>query len=195
MLSALIGTRANEGTAPELMADPDAVTPDGLEVLVARDLRKAGLDVGRVRRERLHRADDGSGDYRIGITVEVRGPRPLRLIAVGIRGPNLLGADEVERVAARITPGVTAGLLLTTSGFEPKALSAANDTAVALLKVSDARAAYDSSGWGPPGQYPIWLPEHVLELAIRDIAGALGYRMLDDATATVLLAALRLTWG
>lgn len=176
------------------MADPDALTPDGLEVLLARDLRKAGLDVGRVRRKRLERADDGSGDYRIELAVEVRGPRPVRLVAEGNRGPDPLDAVAVDRVAARITESETAALLLATSGFEPDALSAAGDAVpVALLRVSDARAAYDSSGWGPPGQYPIWLPEHLLELAARDPTGAPAYRILDDASASDLLTALRLT--
>lgn len=176
------------------MADPGALTPDGLEVLLARDLRKAGLEVGRVRRERLERAEDGSGDYRIELTVELRGPRPIRLVAEGNRGPRPLDATAVDRVVARITEGVTAGLLLATSGFEPEALSAVDDKVpVALLRVSDARAAYDSSGWAPPGQYPIWLPEHLLELAARGPARAPAYRILDDGAATDLLTALRLT--
>jgi hypothetical protein len=176
------------------MADSAALTPDGLEILLARDLRKAGLDVGRVRRERLQRADDDSGDYRVELTVELRGPRPARLVAEGNRSTQPLDAAAVDRVAARITEREPAGLLLATSGFEPGALSAAADTwPVALLRVSDARAAYDSSGWGPPGQYPIWLPEHLLELANRGPTGAPAYRMLDDTTATDLLTALRLT--
>lgn len=192
------------------MADPAILEPEGLEILLARDLRKAGLEIGRVRRSELDRSDDGSGDYRLALTVELLAPAPARLVVEGRRSAAPIGASGVHALAMRIaeashdtkdaggprngSAAPVSGLLLATAGFETGALAAAStaDVSIALLRAADARAAFDSSGWGPAGQYPIWLPEHLLELAERGPTGTPTYRIVDEDSADRLLSALGL---
>lgn len=209
------------------MADPQSITPDPLEILVARDLRKAGLLVGRLQRRNLARADDESGDFRLALTTELTTPGSPRLLIACHRTSEPVDADVVERLAAGVakervagadraagadrgagankaateagadgTPGrPVGGLLVATVGFSPGALTAAGTAGIALLRVADARASFDASGWGPRGHYPMWLPEYVLELAARDAAGLPSYAMLGQGDGARLLDVMGLLAG
>lgn len=183
------------------MGDPAAVTPEGLEILVARDLRKAGLEIGRLRRHRLDAPEDGSGNYDLELVTEIRLPARAPVLVDCHRADSPIGPDAVRALAARMGesaagPGggraPAAGIVVSTAGFSPEALNAAREARIALLRVADARTAFDTSGWGPAGQYPSWLPAHVLELAIRDAAGMPGFEMLGPGSASRLLAAMGL---
>lgn len=168
------------------MADPRGLTPEALEILVTRDLRKAGLQLARVRRRGLEREDDHTGDYRLDLEAELSGPS-LRLRIEAQRRSDPMDAADVRAAAARLRQEERL-LVVSTAGFTRDALTAAADAGITLLRASDARAAFDGSGWGPAGHYPMWLPEHVLELAGRGPSGAAVYRMLDGESGASLLA-------
>lgn len=218
------------------MADPHTITPDALEILVARDLRKAGLEIGALRRRDLSRGEDDPGEYRLALTTGITTPGSPRLLIVCrcVREP--VGAEAVSGLAEGLArargrgaargdrPGAgaageekrgaeepygegsdgdrpdgdrpagdrPAGGILVATDFAPEALKRAEDTGIALLRIADARASFDASGWGPRGHYPMWLPEYVLELATRDAAGLPSHEMLTQGHAERLLAAMGL---
>ena len=86
-----------------------------------------------------------------------------------------------------------AGILFATGEFEPEALQAARDRAVALVRVTDGRTAFDTSGWGTPGHYPMWLPAYCAQAVGRDIAGQPRYQLLEQGQGDVIVDQLRAT--
>jgi len=84
------------------------------------------------------------------------------------------------------------GLLFGTSSFDPDALQAAQDGGLALLRVTDGRTAFDTSGWGPPGHYPAWLPAYCAQAVGRDILGQVHYQLLESGRGDVIVDQLRM---
>src|SRR5438876_7092666 len=86
---------------------------------------------------------------------------------------------------------VEAGLLFGAADFEPDALKAAQENALALFRVTDGRTAFDTSGWGAPGHYPAWLPAYCAQAVARDPLGQLRYQLLESGQAGVIADQLR----
>ncbi len=149
------------------------MTPEYFEILVVRELRKVGFDVGTVRthrRSELPEPERGSCRHQAG----------------GIE------REVIESLKARL-PEVRAeaGLVFATADFGTDALAAARESGVALLRVVDGRTAYDSSGWSDPGHYPAWLPAYLVQLVDRDGAGQPRARLLEAGRADMILDCFR----
>src|SRR5207253_876470 len=71
--------------------------------------------------------------------------------------------------------------------FDPDALAATLDGDIALLRVTDGRSAFDTSGWGPPGHYAAWLPAYCAQLVTRDPIGQPQYRLLEPGQGDAIL--------
>src|SRR5438046_10448458 len=76
-----------------------------------------------------------------------------------------------------------AGLLFGAADFDPMALTAAQDSPLALLRVTDGQTAFDTSGWGTRGHYPAWLPAYCAQSVGRDPLGQLRYQVLESGQA------------
>src|SRR5439155_516452 len=87
--------------------------------------------------------------------------------------------------------GVDAGILFGTADFEPDALAAARDSSLALLRVTDGRTAFDTSGWGTPGHYPAWLPAYCAQAVGRDAFGQVRYQLLESGQGDPIVNQLR----
>src|SRR5205823_12866821 len=83
------------------------------------------------------------------------------------------------------------GLLFGAADFDPTALTAAQDSPLALLRVTDGRTAFDTSGWGTPGHYPSWLPAYCAQSVERDPLGQPRYQLLATGQAGVIVEPLR----
>src|SRR5205814_6244022 len=70
-----------------------------------------------------------------------------------------IGSVEVESLKQHLTEAeMEAGVLFGAADFDPSALTAAEDSPLALLRVTDGRTAFDTSGWGTRSE------EHTSEL-------------------------------
>jgi hypothetical protein len=87
--------------------------------------------------------------------------------------------------------GAEAGILFATTTFDRDALQAAQDGAVALLRVTDGRTAFDTSGWGTPGHYPAWLPAYCAQAVSRDPMGQPLYRLLEGGHGDAIVQQLQ----
>src|SRR2546425_11939758 len=83
------------------------------------------------------------------------------------------------------------GLLFGAADFDPDALMTAEDSALALLRVTDGRTAFDTSGWGTPGHYPAWLPAYCAQSVTRDPLGQPRYELLESGKGGVIVERLR----
>lgn len=176
------------------MGDLPALTPDSFRILVVRELRKVGLDVGDGR---IHRRSELPEPDR-GFVLELVVPlsklgSTRRALVVCRRQSGAVGPDVVESIKARL-PEVPAdvALLFVTSDFAADAIAAAQEAGVALLRVVDGRRALDPGGWSiaEPGHYPAWLPTYIPQLIDRDLAGQPRARLLEAGRADMILERL-----
>jgi hypothetical protein len=170
------------------MANPQDVRPDEVEILVARELRKAGLALSSLRVvSRAAGPDDAGGGYviRLAGAGDVGGSR--RDVVVVFRnqrepvGTALLQDLAVTERAVpardapvRLIPVVEAAadaaveppirVVCSTSGYALDAVRAAPSLGVVLLAVADGAAAFRRSQWSMGQTTPAWVPEYMTEL-------------------------------
>lgn len=176
------------------MPESPEVTPRTFEILVVRELRKAGFEVGEVsvhRRTELPEPERGFLlELLLALGLGGTGWRK-RALAACRRQTAAVGGAAVEDVSRRLADApAEVGLLFATSDFAPDALAAGARHGIALLRLVDARSAFDAAGWGTPGHYPIWLPAHLVQLVDRDAAGQARARLLEAGHAASLVERL-----
>lgn len=169
---------------------PPEVTPDYFEILVVRELRKAGLDVADVR---MHRRTELPEPER-GFLMELRAWlsraawSKRALIACRRQEGSAIGRAAVDDLTARMgSAQAEVGLLFASAEFAPDALAAAEEGGIALLRLVDARTAFDTGGWGEPGHYPSWLPAYLVQLVDRDQSGQVRYRLVEAGGAELIV--------
>jgi hypothetical protein len=164
------------------MPEPPPLTPERFEILVVRELRKAGLDVSPLRVHRRATWSEPGGAYLLELTGELTRAGWRRRVLITCRRQNTpIARADVEAVAAHVREaGVEAGVLFGTSLFDPDALKAADRRPLALLRVVDGRAAHDTTPWGSPGHAPAWLPAYCATTVYSDLVGtAPRYEVLE----------------
>ena len=171
------------------MPELPELTPEHFEILVVRELRKVGLDVAELHIHRRATLPEPERGYLLelkGVLTGVAGPRQA-LIACR-RQQIAIGRAAVESLRDHVKEaGAEVGLLFGAADFDPDALAATLDGDVALLRVTDGRSAFDTSGWGPPGHYPAWLPAYCAQLVTRDPIGQPQYRLLEPGQGDAIL--------
>ena len=179
------------------MGDPRRIRPDEVEIVVARELRKAGVQLtglaALVERGRRSPEPNDTSQY----VMELGGPGLL----VEFRNEaSLAGADVVRALAQRpaeplaardapkrllptpdAPPAATPGelrVLVSTTGFEPAAVVEAKTLGLPLLRVADGQAAFRRSQWAMGEQPPAWVPEYMAELADIGPDNAVRYDLI-----------------
>ena len=138
------------------MAELPKVTPEYFQILVVRELRKAGFDVGEVR---AHRRSELPEPHR-GFIVELTTPLAhadwhKRALVACRRQDHPVGRDVVDDLKTRLEAArAEVGIVFATADFHDEAVAAAQQAGVALLRVIDGRKAYDGGRYGTPGHYP-----------------------------------------
>jgi len=175
------------------MQEPPELTPEHFEILAVRELRKAGLDVSQLRIHRRATLPEPERGYLLELAGGVsRGPWRQRALIACRRQTAPVGRAEVESLRNHVEEaGAQAGILFGTTEFDPDALQAAGDGAVALMRVTDGRTAFDTSGWGTPGHYPAWLPAYCAQTVGRDAVGQVRYQLLDAGQGDVIVRQLQ----
>jgi hypothetical protein len=171
------------------MTDRPTIDPEYFEILVVRELRKIGLEVTEPR---VHRRTELPEPER-GFLLELRLSLGRQRALVACRrqdGP--VGREAVETVAGRLGEAeADVGLLFASADFTTEAMAAAEERGIALLRLVDARTAYDTGGWGTPGHYPSWLPAYLVQVIDRDAAGQTRARLLEAGRADLVVERLR----
>jgi restriction system protein len=174
------------------MSDLPVVTPGYFQILVVRELRKIGFDVGEAR---IHRRSELPEPVP-GFVLELAMPlswsgSSWRSLVVCRRQSSIVGLDVIESVQARL-PEVPAdiALVFATADFATDAVVTAQEAGIPLFRVVDGRSAFDMSGWSTPGHYPAWLPAYLAQLVDRDISGQQRVRLLEAGGAELVAACL-----
>jgi restriction endonuclease len=177
------------------MPDLPDVTPDYFRILVVRELRKAGFDVGEVRTHRRSELPEPEQGFVLELVVPLSRPGTAwgrRALVVCRRQAGAVDRDVVESTVARLTDAqAEVAIVFATADFSADALAAAQEGGVALLRVVDGRSAIDMSGWSTPGHYPAWLPAYLAQVVDRDVAGQPRARLLEAGRPDMILDCLR----
>lgn len=168
------------------------LSPEYFEILVVRELRKAGLAVSELRAHRHATLPEPERGYLRELKGRLSRAAWQRPALIACRRQDApIGSAAVESFKEHVKEaGVEAGIMFGTTGFEPEAVKAAEQAALALLRVTDGRTAFDTSGWGPPGHYPAWLPAYCAQVVGRDGLGQVRYRLLESGQGDLILAQL-----
>lgn len=169
------------------------LTPEHFEILVVRELRKVGLAVSELRVHRRETSPEPQQGYLLELKGVVGGMQGQQRVLIACRRQRApIARSEVESLRDQFkAAGAEAGLLFATADFDPDALSVAQDSNVALLRVTDGRTAFDTSGWGTPGHYPAWLPAYCAQAVGRDPIGQPQYQLLENGRADPILRQFR----
>ena len=127
------------------MAELPDVTPNYFEILVVRELRKAGLEVTEPRVHRRTELPEPERGFLLELLVWLRRNEWQKRGLIACR--RQLGAVGAEAIAA-LAPHLAeahadVGLLFATAGFAPEAVAAGDERGIALLQLVDR---------GPGGQ-------------------------------------------
>jgi len=173
---------------PVVLERPE-LTADSFEILVVRELRKAGLEVAELSIHRRTTLSESEPALLLELKgVLSRGPWRRRILIACRRQQRPIGRGEVESLEAHVSEAAAeAGVLFATPPFESDALRAAADGSLALLRVTDGRTAFDTGGWGTPSHYPAWLPAYCAQVVIRDPLGQAHYQLLEAGQADLIL--------
>ena len=175
------------------MLELPELTPEHFEILVVRELRKVGLAVSELRLHRRATLPEPAPGYVLEFKGVVSGPEgPRRVLIACRKQEQAIGRADVESLKDQFKDvGVEAGLLFGATDFDPDALSAAERSNVVLLRVTDGRTAFDTSGWGTQGHYPAWLPAYCAQVVERDPIGRPRYQLLESGQAGAIVERLR----
>lgn len=184
---------ASQGCRIILVSALPAVTPAYFQILVVRELRKVGFDVGTVRTHRRSELPEPERGFVLELAVALAcAGKAWRALVACRRQVGAVEREVIESIKARL-PEVPAdaGLVFATADFETDALAAAREAGVALLRVIDGRTAFDTSGWSTPGHYPAWLPAYLTQLVDRDVSGMPRTRLLEAGRADMIVDCFR----
>ena len=164
------------------------ISPAQFELLVERELRKAGFEPGRTRRlDSGHDDSDGEGGYvlRFAVTLTAGGARHSAVVECR-REDASPPAGEVRALAVAAQSAAAHALLFfTATDISAEARSEAETAGVAVLRVIDGRSAFQAYITGE--RAPAWLPEHAAQLLTRAVDGGISWRLLDEASAPLLV--------
>lgn len=190
------------------MGDPRHVRTDEVEILVARELRKAGLALSELRVVQRARAPDdaaqyfmrfrGSGNAGRGdteIVIDFRNeaaPVSAELVRAFLAFPG----DRAEAGApVRLMPAPEATetveapplrVVFSTSGYDADAVREAHALGVVLLAVADGPAAFRKSQWSMGAEAPAWIPEYMTELVSLGPGGVPRHELILSARPALL---------
>ena len=171
------------------------MTPEYFEILVVRELRKVGFDVGTVRIQRRSELPEPERGFVLELAVPLaRAGTNWRALVACRHQTHAVEPEVILSLKARL-PQVPAdaGLVFATAEFGTDALATAREAGVALLHVVDGRTVFDTSGWNNPGHYPAWLPAYLTQLVDRDSSatGQSRARLLEAGRADMILDCFR----
>jgi Restriction endonuclease len=172
------------------VTDPREIGPAALEILVVRELRRAGIEAGGLRRTISAKASGAApAAFDLSGRLEAYGRKWSALVECRTSAP--VGPADVDALRGRAdaVPAKSA-LLFATSGFTNDAVRRADELRVALFRVVDAQSALLAQGLIEAGPLPAWVPEFTVELVALD-GGDVRARLLEADQPEQVLRRLR----
>ena len=191
------------------MGDPRDVRPDEVEILVARELRKAGVPLTRLWTTARRAVPDDDRAYVVELEGVTGSADDTRAVLVEFRNHSSeVGADAVLVLASRAAAGPPGDapkrlqsapdraarpipsdaptqpplrVMFATSAFAAGAVAQASSLGVRLLRVADGPAAFRRSQWAVGAQPPAWVPEYMAEAVDLGPTGDVRYQPLMSA--------------
>lgn len=163
-----------------------------VEILVARELRKAGLVLSGLHVRRRTPLEEGEGRFVMLLEGMLRidgAEAPVLVECHNRRAP----VDASQARALLATAGETPGMrtiVASTSGFTSDAVALAAAEGMALLSIMDGESAWRSSAWSS-GRPPAWFPEFVAHHVFAGEAGLVRSEPVQAGTSAPILARLR----
>ena len=162
------------------MGDPRRLRPDEVEILVTRELRKAGIEVSRLKVTARSKPKERDESFTMEMTGTMRvagAERPVLVECRNQRDP--VRREDVESLGGKLAEAKAEhGMMFSTSGFETAAVRDAKERGLALLAVTDGKSAFARSPWGMAGQPPAWVPEYMTEVVDVDVTGQLRHHLV-----------------
>jgi hypothetical protein len=148
------------------MSDPRAITAEGCEILVTRELRKAGVEPIGLRRRSASSSSIREHIFQFDLLGKLRAYEHSWSVLIECRNSiHAVGVDDVEALRARAqTLKAPSSILCATSEYRIDALQRAAECATLLLRVVDAQSVLVAAGTIAPGQLPSWVPEYTLQI-------------------------------
>jgi len=174
------------------MLELPELTPEAFEILVVRELRKAGFAVSDLRIHRHTSLPEPERGYLLELTGAVhRPPWHEGVLIACLRRDAPIGPADLASLGAHLGEArVAAGLVFSTAAFDATLVAGA-EAPLVFLRVVDGRTAFDTSGWGTPGHYPAWLPAYCAQIVEPDGLGGARYQLLDSAQGDTIVRQLR----
>jgi hypothetical protein len=176
------------------MGDPRRLRPHEVEIFVARELRKAGVELSGlsvVSRVQVDKRDEDNFIVDLSGVLRVKdADRAMLVECRNQRDP--VRREDVEAFDARLVAAKAEhGIMFSTSGYEPAAVRDAKSRGLPLLVVTDGKVAFARSAWGMAGQPPAWVPEYMSEVVDVDITGKLRHHLVVADRPELILDRLR----
>lgn len=171
---------------------PAALTQGDVEILVARELRKAGLALSplRVRRRLPLEGEEGRWTMLLEGRLHVDGADAPLLVECHDRAAPVAAAPVRALAETARAAKADRAMLVSTSGFASPAVAAGAELGIALLAIVDGASAWRSSPWSS-GRPPAWFPEFVAQLVFEGDAGLVRTEILQPDRAAMVLERLR----
>jgi hypothetical protein len=187
---------ASQGCRIILVTQLPPVTFEYFQILVVRELRKVGFDVGPIRIHRRSELPEPERGFVLELAVPLaRAGANWQALVACRHQTHAVEAEVILSLKARLPQArADAGVVFATADFGMDALTAAREAGVALLHVVDGRTAFDTSGWNNPGHYPAWLPAYLAQLVDLDFSagGQPRARLLEAGRAELILDCFRI---
>jgi hypothetical protein len=178
------------------VASPRLLRPDEAEIVVLRELRKAGLEISAPKvlaRPPLSRKDAEPWTLTLEASMRVQGDE-RRLLIECRSGATPVDAEVVRALRERLTKaGAAHVMIFSTSGFTADAVRMAREQGIPLLLIADGPAAFARGGWGAAGAAPAWVPEYMAEVLDLDAAGQPRPRLIEAGRSDLILDRLART--
>jgi hypothetical protein len=173
------------------MTEPRAITADACEILVTRELRKAGVEPIGLRRRAPPSSAVGEHIFQFDLLGKLRAYDQRWSVLIECRNTmHSIGAADVDLLRTRArTANAASSILCTTSEYQNDALQRAGEHGTLLLRVVDAQSVFVAAGMIAPGQLPSWLPEFTLEIV--SARPRMQHRLIEADQPELILSELR----
>ena len=166
------------------------MTRDELQILVMRELRKAGFEIGQPRVHRRAELPEPESGFVLELIIPMSWAGATHRALVVCRQQHAaVGPEVIVSAATRLRESAADAAIVFAPAFAADAPAVAQDAAVALLQIVDGRSVLGAGA--AANHYPAWLPAHLVQVVDRDAGGQLRTRLLEAGRADMILEALR----
>ena len=172
------------------MSSRSTLEPDDCEILIARELRRAGIGAAAFRR--LKRVNLENGGWRLDLLggLEAYGRRWSAFIECRVATDTATAQDIDDARRRADAARARSALVFATCDFGEDALMRAGELRVAVMQIVEAQPVLLAAGLVQPGPLPAWVPELTVELLTREAPGV-HRRLLQADEPELILRELR----